>query len=143
MAETKPFDLGAMFNEAVTTWEREFDENANRIMGSQAYSMWMNAAQANQLTLQKAFSDYMNHQLKIMEVPSREDMVRLSEAVLGLDKRMARIERMLKKLSEPAKPAARKSQARSRRPAADKLPAVSAQAEAAAVTSTSEDKDNG
>ena len=98
MAESKPLDLGAMFGEAVTNWERQFDQNANTVMGTEAFSLWMNQFQQSQLAMQKAFSGFMMQQLHTMQVPTKEDVTRLGEAVLALDKRMDRLERTLDKL---------------------------------------------
>ncbi|MCZ6889939.1 MAG: hypothetical protein O7H39_15745 [Gammaproteobacteria bacterium] len=96
MANDAENDPGAAFRDMVTQWERRFDAFANQMMGTEAYASAMNQFQQSQLTAQKAFSDFMTQQLTSMNMPTREDVVRIGQAVRELDKRMERIEQLLK-----------------------------------------------
>lgn len=117
MADEKPVDPSATFQENLTKWEREFDANANRVMGTEAYSAWMNQMQQGQLTMQKAYSDFMTQHLQSMNVPTRDDVIRIGEAVRQLDQRMERIEHQLAKLAGPVeKTSGKKRPARTKKP---------------------------
>ena len=80
------------FAEMVTQWERNFDAFANQVMGTEAYSQAMNDMQKAQLSYQKNFNEFMTQQLATMNMPTREDIVQLTEMVQKLDRRLERIE---------------------------------------------------
>jgi hypothetical protein len=90
--QSKPSDPGERFREFVTEWERGFDALANRFMGTDEFSRAMNQFQNMQLTLQKGFAEVMARQLAAVNLPSREDVLRVGEAVHELDMRVARME---------------------------------------------------
>ncbi len=91
----KPVDPTEAFRDMVTQWERNFDAFANQVMGTESFSKSMNQAQDAQLAAQKAFRDVVSKNLEAMHLPSRDDILRLGEAVHRLDRRLARIEEML------------------------------------------------
>ena len=86
------------FMELVTDWERGFDSFANQFMGTETYSAWINQMQKTRLQAQKSFGDLVSQQLETLNVPSREDVVRLAENVRKMDRRLERIESALTKL---------------------------------------------
>ena len=94
------FDPSKQFQEFVTSWERQIDKNANAMMGTELFSSWMNQMQQRQLAAQAAMQGYMGNQLAGMNMPSREDVVRLGEAVRLLDRRVERVESLLETLIE-------------------------------------------
>jgi hypothetical protein len=119
MSKNTPNDPGEAFRELVTQWERGFNSLANRIMGTEEFSRTMNQAQNAQLGAQKAFREFMNQNLTMANMPTRDDMVRVAETVAQLDKRMARIEALLEAMrpsSEEKQPAGRKGPPRTKRP---------------------------
>ncbi len=97
MADEKPNPAAQSFSAMVTEWERNFDAFANQVMGTEAYSQAMNEMQKAQLTYQRGFAEMMTQQLTALNIPSREDVVQLSELVRQLDRRLERIEHSLAK----------------------------------------------
>ena len=101
MADSKsgkrPPDPAENFRNLVNEWERGFDAMANRFMGTEEFSRSMNQLQDLQLTMQKRFNEAMAEQLSHFNIPSRDDILQLGEAVHALDKRVARVESMLAK----------------------------------------------
>ncbi len=98
MADNTEFDPGAAFREAVTNWERQYSEAANKMMGSEGFSSWMNEAQKNQMSMQKAATDFMAQQLHSMNLPTLEDITVLGEAIRKIDHRLENIEQQLRTL---------------------------------------------
>ena len=95
MADDRQPDPGANFREWVTNWERNFDSFANQIMGTEGFSQLMNEAQKSQLAFQRLFSQLTTQQLINMNMPTRDDILRLTEAVQDIDLRLERIEQKL------------------------------------------------
>ena len=126
MADDKPIDPAAMFQEWVTQWERATDKFSNQLMGTDNFSKYLNQMQNSQLEFQRTFGELMGKQLASMNMPSREDVLRISEDIQGLDRRIARIEASLQKLvagSDPSKPRHDAGPPRTKKPAtADKKP---------------------
>ncbi len=120
MADSNPPDPGAAFREWVTQWERNFDSLANQFMGTEGFSQAMNEFQKNQLNAQRMFAETMAQILTNLNMPTREDVLRLSEAVQGLDRRLERIEETLGGAAAP-QPSPAKRPARTRQPPAHLL----------------------
>ena len=119
MSDSTPTDPGEAFRKMVTDWERNFDAFANRVMGTEGYSRAMNSAQSSQLRMQQAFAEMMGRQLSAMNIPTREDMLRLSETVASIDRRLARMEDAMGLDTVAAAPAAEAKVRRGRQPPAD------------------------
>ena len=79
----------------VTEWERGFDKLANSLMGTENFSKSMNQMQDMQMGARNAFREFMTGNLTNANMPTRDDVVRVAEAIQGLEKRMQRIEDML------------------------------------------------
>lgn len=88
-------DKEPSFSERVSEWERATDEAANKLMGTEAFSEWMNGMQGNQLAMQKAYVGAMTEQMHAMNMPTRDDVVRLAEAMQKMDRRLERMERLM------------------------------------------------
>lgn len=125
MTDKKQPDPGEAFRNLITEWERGFDAMANRIMGTDEFSRGMNQLQDLQLSMQKRFNEAMAQQLTNLNIPSRDDILRLGESVRMLDKRLAGIEAQLADLKKNKKnrkngdssaSAARKGPPRTRKP---------------------------
>ena len=95
MAKDTPTDPTEAFREMVTQWERGFDAFANNLMGTEGFSKSMNRVQDVRLGARNAFSEFMADQLSTFNMPTRDDVIRLAEAVQALDKRMAHVETLL------------------------------------------------
>ncbi|XOV86160.1 MAG: poly(R)-hydroxyalkanoic acid synthase subunit PhaE [Pseudomonadota bacterium] len=120
MAQDKPTDPSAMFQEWVTQWERTVDKFSNQFMGTEDFSRSLNQMQNLQLEFQRAFGEQMARQLAAFNMPSRDDVLQLSEDVRELDRRIARMEATLNKLLPAGANEAgvrRRSPPRTRKPA--------------------------
>ena len=98
MADKRP-DPTEAFRNLVTEWERGFDAMANRIMGTDEFSRGMNQLQDLQLSARKTFHDFMAQNLSVANMPTRDDLLRVAEAVQDLDRRLERIEELLAGMS--------------------------------------------
>ncbi len=107
MTDTKsgkrPPDPADNFRNLINEWERGFDAMANRFMGTEEFSRSMNQLQDLQLSMQKRFNEAMAEQLSHFNLPSRDDILQLGEAVHALDKRVARVESLLAKTAQKKK----------------------------------------
>jgi hypothetical protein len=117
MANETPKDPGAIFNEWVTQWERNFDAFANKVMGTEGFSQAMNETQKAQLKMQGMFTQFMTEQLANMNMPTRDDVLRLGEAITAVDRRLERIEEKL--ALDGKKKSSKKKPARTKKPAAE------------------------
>ena len=88
----EPNPMAQQFSTMVTEWERNFDAFANQVMGTEVYSQAMNEMQKAQLQYQRGLTDTMRQQLEALNMPSREDVLQLAEAIRALDRRLERIE---------------------------------------------------
>ena len=95
------------FSELVTQWERAFNEFSNQVMGTDEFSKSINQWQRMQLEFQKSFSEAMATQLANFNMPSRDEVITISEQLRNIDSRLSRIEKALTNadvsFEEPAK----------------------------------------
>lgn len=119
MADGKPLDPSAQFQEYVTQWERSVDQFFNQLMGTEQFSQSMNQLQKLQLEFQKTFRDAMASQLVQWNLPSREDVLQLGEQIRALDARLARMESTLAGMTAGVA-ASKNGPRRTRRPAPKK-----------------------
>lgn len=94
MADDKPTPPPD-FSELVTQWERNFNEFSNQLMGTEEFARTMNQFQNMQMQYQKSFSEAMAQQLSNFNMPSRDEVVAISEQLFEIDERLGRIERAL------------------------------------------------
>ncbi len=121
-ANDNPPDPAAMFREFVTSWERNINNAANQVMGTESFSRLMQEAQRMQLVLQQATSEAMGRRLAALNMPTREDIIRLAEKLTEVDRRLARIEASLDDESVPVvEEAPRAAPRRTRQPPAEYL----------------------
>jgi hypothetical protein len=122
MADDKQqIDPSAMFSEWVTNWERAVDTFSNEVMGTDEFSRGINQMQKMQLDFQRVFGEAMAKQLANFNMPSRDDILELNENIRELDRRVARIETMIRQMkpagdNEPS--LRRKSPPRTKQPPA-------------------------
>ncbi len=136
MAKDTPPDPSALFRDWVTQWERNFDSLANQFMGTEGFSQAMNEFQKSQLNAQRMFAETMTQILTNLNMPTRDDVLRLSEAVAVLDRRLERIEETLGN-GPASQPTA------ARRPPRTKQPPASLHADAPALASPGNGKKKG
>ncbi len=99
MANENAKDPAAVFQEWVTQWERAADQFSNQFMGTDEFSKSMNQMQNFQLEFQKGFGELMAKQLANFNLPSREDVLQLSEDVRDINRRLTRIETSIRNLA--------------------------------------------
>lgn len=133
MADKKPDPASQSFSAMVTEWERNFDAFANQVMGTDAYSQAMNEMQKAQLGYQRGFAEMMAQQLAAMNIPSREDVLQLSEVLRQVDRRLERIEEKMALNDKPVRRGNRPSRNR-QPPAAKAEPATGRKTGAATKT---------
>lgn len=98
MSKETPPDPSVQFQEWVTNWERAVDDFSNKVMGTDEFSKGINQMQSLQMEFQRNFGDLMARQLAALNMPSRDDVIRISEDLRSLDRRMAHVERSLDRL---------------------------------------------
>ena len=98
MADDKNIDPSAQFQDYVTQWERSVDKFYNDFMGTEQYSQSMNQFQKLQLELQTRFKEAMSDQLVNVNIPNRDDVLRIGEDVRMLADRFSRLEEKLDRL---------------------------------------------
>lgn len=91
-ASNDPFDT---LRRLVDDWEKRIDGVANQVMGTDGFSLAMNKTQNLGLRVQKGVRDAMASHLKNINMPSRDDVIRLGEAVQAMEQRLARVEHLL------------------------------------------------
>ena len=122
MANDGPPDPAATFRELVTTWERNVNSLANQVMGTESFGRLMQEMQRMQLALQHATSEAMGRRLAAMNMPTREDIIRLAEKLGDVERRLARIEASLEGDATVVNDdGATKSRPRTRQPPAEYL----------------------
>lgn len=98
MSKETPPDPSVQFQEWITQWERSVDEFSNRVMGTDEFSRSINQMQTLQLEFQKNFGEMMSRQLATLNMPSRDDVITLSEDLRAIDRRLEHIERSMQRL---------------------------------------------
>lgn len=94
MPESKT-DPSELFAKMLTQWETMSNKMANTVMGTSEFGQGQGAAMTATLKLREAMHEQMTRFLEVANMPSREDMIELREAVAKLDAKMDRIERKL------------------------------------------------
>lgn len=122
MANDSPPDPAATFRELVTQWERNLNGFANQVMGTESFSRLMQEAQRLQLAMQQATSEAMGRRLAAMNMPTREDVIRVAEKLADVERRLAHIEASLDGVATVASgDAAKAGRPRTRQPPAEYL----------------------
>ena len=118
MSKDSTPDPSMQFQEWVTQWERAVDEFSNKVMGTDEFSKSLNQMQGLQLEFQRRFGEMMATHLSNLNMPSRDDVIKISEGLQGIDRRLAHVERSLQKLVNQGegKTTKRKSPSRTRKP---------------------------
>ena len=112
----KQTDPTEAFRNLVSEWERGFDSMANKIMGTDEFSQSMNQFQNVQLAMQKRFNEAMAQHLLNLNMPSRDDILRLGESIRSVEKRLASIETTLAKKKKKSDQGSRKKPPRTKLP---------------------------
>jgi len=116
VAKENGSDPGEQFRELVTQWERNINSFANQVMGTETFSKAMQDAQRARLGVQQALSDLMARYLAAVNMPSRDDVIRIGERLQHLEKRLTHIESLLDSAAPPADASTSTQPPRTRRP---------------------------
>ena len=103
MAEETPKDPSAIFQDWVSQWERAADKFSNQFMATDEFSQSMNTMQKMQMEYQRAFAEQMSKHLVSMNMPSRDELLQVSETVREMDRKISRIEANIEKLIDGQK----------------------------------------
>jgi polyhydroxyalkanoate synthesis regulator phasin len=90
MAEP-PFDPVATWQKFVSDWEKQVNEAAARVVGTEEFSRAMNQVTKFSMVAQQQFEKQMEQVLKAYNLPSRSDIAAIQE-------RLASIEELLQQL---------------------------------------------
>ena len=122
MSNDKTGNPTQVFEEWVTNWERAVNSFSNKLMETDDFSKAVNSVQNTQLQMQKVFAEMMAKQLANLNMPSRNDMLDVVEAMHALENRFEKMEMQLKKISgamEPGTKAKAKGPARTKKAPAE------------------------
>ncbi len=109
-AQSDPFEVWREFYEAN---EAVWSKAAKETTSTEAFAEMQGRMLETFLSFQKSARDAMNAQLATLNLPSRDDVARLGEIIVGLEEKIDRIEDRLRTLAP--KPPTRTKATRSRR----------------------------
>ncbi len=86
-----PFDPLALWRDMLTKWESSFNDAANKNMASPEFSRFMNQAMGMSVRMQQTMGELMGKYLTAMNMPSRADLVAISERLQSIEDQLARL----------------------------------------------------
>lgn len=86
-----PFDPLAVWRDMLSKWEAGVNDLANRNMASPEFSQVMNQAMGMSVRMQHALGEMMQKYLTAMNMPSRADLIAVSERLQGIEDQLARL----------------------------------------------------
>ena len=92
MAEQPNLDPLGLWRDMLGQWERGLNSVANQAMGSDEFSRAMHQVTSLGLRMQQTMGETMNKSLQALNLPSRGDLVALSERLGRIEETLARIE---------------------------------------------------
>ncbi len=95
MAENSSLDPFGLWREMVTQWERGLNNVANQTMGSDEFSRAMHQITSLGLRIQQHAGEAMGKSLQAMNLPTRDDLLTISERIGRLEESLARVEAAL------------------------------------------------
>lgn len=108
-SSTRP-DVGHLWRNWLTETERQWNVFFNDVMGTDSFGRFLGGYMEMYGTLQRLVAHNMERSLSTLNVPTRSDIVDLSERLSSVEERLASIESSLRALAEavghPARPAA-------------------------------------
>ena len=117
MAENTNLDPFGLWRDMVTQWERGLNNVANQAMGSDEFSRAMHQITSLGLRIQQTAGEAMGKSLQAMNLPTRDDLLAISERIGRLEEAMARVEAALGAAKTPV--SAGPKPARTRQPPAE------------------------
>ena len=122
MPQDNPF--ADAWRSALQHWETETNKMLNQATGSEESAKAMNATLSGALRMQTAFKEAMEKGLDALNLPSRSDILQLSEQVAELSRKVDALGESMKSetTSRPLDRAGAPKPARTRQPATDTKP---------------------
>ena len=103
-------DVGQLWRTWLTETERQWNTFFNDVMGTDSFGRFLGGYMDIYSTFQRLVAENMERSLSTLNVPSRSDIVELSERLSGVEERLAAIESSINGLAEavghPSEPAA-------------------------------------
>ena len=103
-------DVGQLWRTWLTEAERQWNTFFNDVMSTDAFGRFLGGYMDIYSTFQRLVAENMERSLSTLNVPSRSDIVELSERLSGVEERLAAIESSINGLAEavghPSEPAA-------------------------------------
>ena len=117
MAEKKT-DPNDVFGQMLTQWETMANDMANNVMGTSQFGQGQNAAMTASLKIRETMHEQMTRFLDVANMPSRDDLIELRDAVAKLDRKLDRIEARLDagQIGTTAQPPVAKGPPRTKQP---------------------------
>ena len=81
-------DLYAMWRQLYDANEKVWSQASNEFMDSPAFAQWQGRMLETFLGFQKALKDSATAQLQAANIPTRDDIARLGELILGLEEKI-------------------------------------------------------
>ena len=103
-------DVGQLWRTWLTETERQWNTFFNDVMGTDSFGRFLGGYTDMYSTFQRLVAQNMERSLSTLNVPSRSDIIELSERLSGVEERLAAIEASINTLAEavghPSEPAA-------------------------------------
>jgi hypothetical protein len=93
-------DVGQLWRNWLVDTERQWNAFFNDIMGTDSFGRFLGGYMEIYTTFQRLVAQNMERSLSTLNVPSRSDIVELSERLGGVEERLAAIESNLRALAE-------------------------------------------
>jgi len=92
MAEQTNLDPLGLWRDMLGQWERGLNSVANQAMGSDEFSRAMHQVTSLGLRMQQSVGEAMEKSLRALNLPSRGDLIAISERIGRIEETLARIE---------------------------------------------------
>ncbi len=103
-------DVGQLWRNWLVDTERQWNAFFNDVMGNDSFGRFLGGYMEIYSTFQRLVAQNMERSLSTLNVPSRSDILELSERLGGVEERLSAIESNLRALAEavghPSQPAA-------------------------------------
>lgn len=99
-AQQPPPDMMQLWRDWLTQTDRQFTALFSQMTGSDAFSRGMGTNMEVSLAFQKMLADGMERYLKLINMPSRNDVIGLGETLRAMETRLANIEEMFRIAAE-------------------------------------------
>ena len=93
-------DVGQLWRTWLTETERQWNTFFNDVMGTDSFGRFLGGYMDIYSTFQRLVAENMERSLSTLNVPSRSDIVELSERLSGVEERLAAIESSINALAE-------------------------------------------